>query len=72
MELSDDDVCLSVTNQGAELEPNPKTPKVKDVRGRGLEIAGALGDLSIEHDDGTTTVSVNIPLSAKGEEKQST
>ena len=65
MELSDDDVRVSVANHGDDFEPNLKASKPTDVRGRGLAIARSIGDLSIEHDDGTTTVSVDIPLSAK-------
>ena len=65
MELSDDDVRVSVTNQGEDFEPSRSTSKADDIRGRGLAIVRAIGDLTIEHDDGTTTVSAEIPLSAK-------
>ena len=65
MDLSDDDVRLSVANHGDDFEPNVKMPDGEDPRGRGLTIVGAIGDLTVKHDDGTTTVSVDIPLSAK-------
>lgn len=65
MDLSDDDVCLSVANQGDDFEPKVKMPDGEDPRGRGLAIVGAIGDLTVKHDDGVTTVSVDIPLSAK-------
>ena len=65
LELSDDDVRVSVANNGDDFEANLKASKPDDVRGRGLAIARAIGDLSITHDDGTTTVAVDIPLSAK-------
>ncbi len=64
MELSDDDVRVSVANQGDAFEPNLKASDREDRRGRGLAIVRAIGDLTIEHEDGTTTVSVDIPLSA--------
>ena len=64
MELSDDEVSVSVANQGDAFEPNLKASDPEDHRGRGLAIARAIGDLTIEHEDGTTTVSVDIPLSA--------
>ena len=73
MELSDDDVRVSVSNHGDDFESdhgddsesNRKTSDEDDVRGRGLAIVKAIGDVTVEHDDGTTTVSVDIPLSTK-------
>lgn len=65
MELTDDDIRVSVSNQGDDFDPNLEASKPEDPRGRGLAIARALGELTSEHDDGTTTVSVDIPLSAK-------
>jgi len=65
MELSADDVRVSVANQGDDFESAPKGLSGKATRGRGLGIAAAIGDLTIEHADGTTTVSVDIPLSTK-------
>jgi anti-sigma regulatory factor (Ser/Thr protein kinase) len=65
IELSDDDVRVSVTNQGEEFEPTLSKSKADDIRGRGLAIVRAIGDLTIEHDDGATTVSAEIPLSPK-------
>lgn len=65
MELSDEEIRVRVANRGDVLEPNLTPSKPEDVRGRGLEIAKAIGDVAIEHDDGTTTVSVDIPLSGK-------
>lgn len=63
MELSDDDVQISVANQGDDFEPNRKPPNADDFRGRGLVIVGSIGDVTVQHDEGTTTVSVDIPLS---------
>ena len=65
MELNDDDVRVSVANRGEDFEPSDKASQPTDIRGRGLAIARAIGDLTVAHDDGTTTVSVDIPLSAK-------
>ena len=65
MELSDEEIRVRVANRGDVLEPNLTPSKPEDVRGRGLEIAKAIGDVAIEHDDGTTTVSVDIPWSGK-------
>ncbi len=65
MELSEDDVCVSVANQGDRFEPNEAVSGADDLRGRGLAIVSAIGELKIRHDDRTTTVSVNIPLSKK-------
>ena len=65
MELSEEEIRVSVANRGDDFEPNLTPPKTEDVRGRGLEIVKAIGDVAIEHDDGTTTVSVDIPLSGK-------
>lgn len=63
MELSDADVQISVANQGDDFEPNLKPPNADDFRGRGLAIVGSIGDVTVQHDEGTTTVSVDIPLS---------
>ncbi len=65
MELSDDDIRVSVANQGDAFEPNLKASDPEEPRGRGLAIVKAIGDVTIEHEDGTTTVSVDIPLSAE-------
>lgn len=63
MVLSDDDVHLSVANHGAEFQSDPKSSQPGDVRGRGLSIVRALGAMTVEFDDGTTTVSVDVTLS---------
>ena len=65
IELSDDDIRVSAANRGDDFEADLKGSSASDDRGRGLGIVSAIGDLTIEHDDGTTTVSVDIPLSTK-------
>ncbi len=65
MELSEEAIRVSVANAGDVPEQNLTPSKPEDVRGRGLAIVRAIGDVAIEHDDGTTTVSVDIPLSGK-------
>lgn len=66
LELCDDDLRLSVANQGLEFErPVVTSGRPSDLRGRGLSIVNAIGDLTVQHDDGTTTVSVDVPLSRK-------
>jgi anti-sigma regulatory factor (Ser/Thr protein kinase) len=65
MELSDGNVRVSVTNRGLGFEPKLAATNPEDIRGRGLAIVKSIGDLTVEHDEGTTTVSVDIALSAK-------
>lgn len=65
IELDDENIRVSATNHGDDFEPAEQASRPTDTRGRGLSIAKAIGHLSIAHSDGETTVSVDVPLSAK-------
>ena len=57
-----DHVVIAITNSGAGFDlaaippPDPRTPG-----GRGLAIAQAVGDVSVIHGEGRTTVRVRCP-----------
>jgi anti-sigma regulatory factor (Ser/Thr protein kinase) len=60
--LSDDDIVVRVSNRGPTFDL-PSTPaQPTDEGGRGLEMARLIGETTISHEEGITTVSVDIAL----------
>jgi anti-sigma regulatory factor (Ser/Thr protein kinase) len=68
--LQDHDVLVSVSNHGQEFAPDERHRDSTETGGRGLEIARGLGATDVRHHNGTTTVSVDIPIEPMGDTMQ--
>ena len=56
-------IRIRVSNVGAPFNPrSPGTPETQ--RGRGLQIVQAVGTVRVVHDEGTTSVEVDVPLAS--------
>jgi anti-sigma regulatory factor (Ser/Thr protein kinase) len=60
--LDDHNVRVSVSNHGNEFVADERRRDPTEIGGRGLEIARGFGATDVRYHEGTTTVSVDIPV----------